>query len=811
MDDPSRAGQWKRCGLIVGQVQSGKTANYTGVVCKAADAGYRVIIILAGTQNSLRSQTQLRLDQGFLGFNTERATAYSQNNQRIGVGLIRLMDEPIAHSLTGSAENGDFSRTIANQINVVPGGNDPVIVVVKKNKSILDNLLQWLSLRSQNDPADNRRRILGVPILVIDDEADNASVNTKPIPLDETGAPLADYDVTAINGLIRRLLDTFQRSAYIGYTATPFANIFIDPFDETAQHGEGLFPRSFIISLPTPSNHIGPDKVFGLDRAPEAGVLVEQDGLPVIRQADDGDLWLPAGHKNFHPVTGLPDSLRRAILSFVLTCAARRARGDESRHNSMLIHVTRFTVVQRGVQDVVREELQSLQNRLRYGDGGFKPSIRNQLRELWETDFGPTTKAFIALGAGESHLREQSWNEVEPFLPEAALAITLKVINGSVADVLDYKNNPDGISVIAIGGDKLSRGLTLEGLSVSYFLRSSKMYDTLMQMGRWFGYRPGYADLCRLYTTHDLADWYRHIALASEELRREFEHMAAIGGTPRDYGLRVRTHPNGLKITGASKLRTGTQMKVSFSGTMPETVVFARSPEILTSNFQAVERFLCAIQEDAAGRRDQSRSSRVIWNNVPASDIIGFLQEFRTHQDAPKVNSRLMADFIAKKSGEGKLLQWTVVLLTGGQADFRHPIRPVGEVRFIRRERISADDSRQCVRRIVSPSDELIDLSDAQRESALNATRAAWERKPSDERGKMPDTPAGPDIRDVRPQERGLLLIYPVQFYDNDRPVAPEAPTIGIALSFPSAGAASDDGVVYHVNNIYWQQEFELS
>ena len=190
-------------------------------------------------------------------------------------------DEPVAHSLTGSAEDGDFNRTVANQIGVIPGGNDPVIVVVKKNKRILRKPPAMAQPPALRMAYGGRQLISGIPLLVIDDEADNASVNTKPIPLDENGNPQADYDVTAINGMIRQLLDTFQRSAYIGYTATPFANIFIDPSDETAAHGEGLFPRSFIVSLPAPSNYIGPERVFGLDRDPEAGILTEQDGLPL--------------------------------------------------------------------------------------------------------------------------------------------------------------------------------------------------------------------------------------------------------------------------------------------------------------------------------------------------------------------------------------------------------------------------------------------------------------------------------------------------------------------------------------------------
>ena len=217
----------------------------------------------------------------------------------------------------------------------------------------------------------------------------------------------------------------------------------------------------------------------------------------------------------------------------------------------------------------------------------------------------------------------------------------------------------------------MSRGLTLEGLSVSYFLRSSRMYDTLMQMGRWFGFRPGYLDLCRLYTTADLTQWYRHIALASTELKREFEHMAAIGGPPRDYGLRVRTHPNGLQITGASKLRTGTEMKVSFSGTIAETVVLFSNPDILRANAQAVEALLLRAEASAKRKDDNSRT---IWSRVPADDVIRFLQDYRTHPEALKVNSDSMARFIRKKAAEGGLTEWEVVLLKGSTAQMESEI-----------------------------------------------------------------------------------------------------------------------------------------
>jgi hypothetical protein len=234
---------------------------------------------------------------------------------------------------------------------------------------------------------------------------------------------------------------------------------------------------------------------------------------------------MPSNHKNHHlPLYRgeftLPPSVREAIRAFVLVCAARAARGQTGQHNSMLIHVTRFTAVQGSVVEQVSEELRDIQRRLRLGDGDSTDSIIGHLQQLWELHFIPTSREVFSR---EPEFQEQirEWKELRPFVAPAALSIQPRQINGLAGEVLDYKTHEQsGLNVIAVGGDKLSRGLTLEGLTVSYFLRASRMYDTLMQMGRWFGYRPGYLDLCRLYTPKQMTEWFSHIAQASDELRR---------------------------------------------------------------------------------------------------------------------------------------------------------------------------------------------------------------------------------------------------------------------------------------------------
>ena len=396
---------------------------------------------------------------------------------------------------------------------------------------VLQNLLAWVEWAANGrNPETGRRVVTDVPLLVIDDEADHASVDTNEQAFDENGQPDPDHDPTAINRCVRRLLRFFEKSAYVGYTATPFANIFIHERARTAEDGDDIFPGSFIINLPAPSNYAGPVRIFGLSDDSEDGAG-SIPPLPLMRQVTDHadspeprerSGWMPPRHRNGHQPLyegepEIPPSLRQAIHSFVLVCAARRARGQEREHNSMLVHVTRFTNVQQAVSNQVREELNSIRRRIRRGDGGLPRTLLSELRQLWEEDFIPTTQSF-----DEEEYSLVSLDSIEPLLGQIVSSIEVRQINGSARDILDYETSREtGLNVIAIGGDKLSRGLTLEGLTVSYFLRASRMYDTLMQMGRWFGYRPGYLDLCRLYTTPELNEWFQYITEANEELRQD--------------------------------------------------------------------------------------------------------------------------------------------------------------------------------------------------------------------------------------------------------------------------------------------------
>ena len=421
LENPKRAGSWDRRGMVVGQVQSGKTSNYIGLICKAVDAGYKVIVVLAGVHKSLRSQTQLRLDEGFLGRDSQNQRAYEEGIPQIGAGKIPTTKKLIVHSFTSSADQGDFNRKVANQLGVVHAG-DPILLVVKKNKSVLENLVRWA--RSTTGGHSGKKVIRDIPLLVIDDEADHSSINTK-LTLDETGREADENKTTTINQLIRRLLKSFDQSAYVGYTATPFANIFIYPQSQSDQYGDDLFPRNFIVNLPAPTNYVGPAQLFGMEADKEVA-LEEVEGLDIIREANDQEEWMPVGHKKEHQPPYLPASLKDAIRAFILTCGARIARGQDGVHNSMLIHVTRYTDVQHEVNKLVKDELKHIEKQLRDGKGNPPLTVLCEFEKLWKEDFVPTTESVKNQHLPNQVFEPVTWDKVRDQLYPAASRIQVK-------------------------------------------------------------------------------------------------------------------------------------------------------------------------------------------------------------------------------------------------------------------------------------------------------------------------------------------------------------------------------------------------
>ena len=454
LEDPRREGSWDRRGLVVGHVQSGKTSSYSALICKAADAGYKIIIVLAGLHNNLRSQTQVRLEEAFLGYETS-----PNRDPGKPLGVFEEDSDPSIHPhcATTRADNGDFNTAVANHFAISPEER-PWLFVIKKNKTVLSRLLKWIQghhVANSIDPATGRRIVANLPLLVIDDEADHASVDTGEQLFSSDGTPDEDHQPKAINSLIRKILHSFAKSAYVGYTATPFANIFIHRRNETPEEGPDLFPQSFIKNLAAPSNYIGPARVFGL-----RGTDGRVGGLPLTRDisdhvSDDGaGGWMPPKHGKSHvPAFAgqqvLPPSLREAVLSYVLASATRVVRGQGERHSSMLVHVTRYTQVQAEVHRQVGEFV--LRARQRITRRVDHEELVGQLRKLWEEDFVPTSEAVLpSLSEAGNPTVIPSWDQVMAVVPDVLADIDVRMINGTAKDALDYSEHQGkGLKVMA--------------------------------------------------------------------------------------------------------------------------------------------------------------------------------------------------------------------------------------------------------------------------------------------------------------------------------------------------------------------------
>lgn len=785
--------QISKKGLVVGQVQSGKTANYTGLICKAADAGFNLIIVLAGIHNNLRSQTQNRIDEGFLGFDTQYERAYTMNKTtKIGVGLIPGLENAIANSYTTSLEKGDFTSRATNTAGFNFNAPQPILLVVKKNASVLKRLCTWLQTQATNDKITNKS------LLIIDDEADNASINTN----------VKELDPTAINKNICKIISLFNRSAYIGYTATPFANIFIP------QNEDDLFPRDFIINIPAPTNYIGPEKVFGTSIIPDD---TNNDLLPIVCPIKDYDYFVPQGHKKDDDkptFSDIPESLKTAVKCFIVTCAIRIARGQGTKHNSMLIHISRYQMWQNHIKELVEQLFNYYKHEIEASD----PAILEEFRKILENDTAnyksyktvTTEIRQSKFGNIDKYLMIHSWEEIKPLLFKAVQKVEVKSINGTSGDCLTYyENEKTGISVIAIGGDKLSRGLTLEGLSVSYFLRASKMYDTLMQMGRWFGYRPSYVDLCRLFTSEELNEWFRHITIASEELRGEFNYLSESGGTPENYALKVRTHPGCLQITSISKMRYTKQISVSWAGRLIETYQLPMDKGAKKRNLIATDNFISAL-----GTPEQ-KGNNYLWRNVSPDDICDYLSKFKVADSLKKVDLDMISSYIHDLVRVGELTSWSVVVMNKNQSAVQHVFSNGIQAGCFDRSR--AEDTNwntYYIRKnhiVGNQTDEFIDLDDDLLDAALERT---LQRKAELNKSWDKDYPAPEIVRqEFRQRINPLLLIYPLNPVcanvlnkqgeiqsDTISYSKTDEPFIGFVVSFPSSN--TNIAVSYAVNQV---------
>lgn len=773
LQNPLREGTWDRRGMVIGHVQSGKTTNYTGLICKAADAGYKAIIVIAGIHNNLRSQTQRRIDEGFVGFDTSTMLSGHPGVRRtVGVGSFNPIRRPAAFTTS----RRDFDKQAATSVGLpLKNLTEPAIFVIKKNTNTLKNLIDWLA--EQN--ARYNTSSIPSPLLVIDDEADNASINIKK----------GQDEVSRINGQIRQLLELFDRSCYVGYTATPFANIFIDPDTEDEMFGNDLFPRHFIVSLDPPDNYFGAARVF------------TEDGKPHVNHIDDHRELLPLRHTIHHSVQGLPESLKSAVRAFIVARAIRLARGHTGQHNSMLVNVSRFT----GVQSQVRNEIHELIHQIR---GSVRVNGAKVVSEaLRDPEISALHDIFVNEYGQESMV---SWSEVLPHLWDSVSSVGVEEVNSRASGSLNYAGHKNGFNVIAVGGYSLSRGLTLEGLVTSYFLRNSMMYDTLMQMGRWFGYRMGYQDLCRIWMPEDAQGWYAHIADSIEELRDDLRRMEAANATPREFGLKVRSHPDTLIVTARNKMGSGRQHVVSIglANRFIETAVLRRDVNSQRTNRQAAIKLAANLRDAGLPPEDGEKfhGGRLV-RSAPVSAVLQFLAAFRNHDGSQLTEPEPVRRFIEERR-EDELLEWDV-LFAGVDGGAKGALKD-GTLGFDlicqrRTAGIRSDKDTWLItnkQRVASRGVEKAGLDEDTIQRAQAAHRREKNLGETDETGKPHNYP---DLIYRKVRIKPLLIVHLLAIGEENTDLSASEPVVAWSISFPRTDR--EERTVEYVVNTTWFQE----
>lgn len=742
LQDPKDPDDWDRRGLVIGHVQSGKTANYLGLVCRAADAGYKFIVVIAGIHNNLRKQTQERTDVGFVG----RSSNPNGQREVIGVGRLR---ENFPHPVTLTNTDSDFSARTANtsgwQINDF---SKPIVVVIKKNVSTLKSLHRWLfDLNAQNG------QIRDVPMLMIDDEADNASVDTS----------REDVNPTKTNAELRRILGLFAKSCYVGYTATPFANIFINPDAYDPDVRDDLFPRDFIYSLDAPSTYFGPEKVF-LNEVSSEQILCEIEDVDGFQEGD-----------------ALPESLLGAIDSFLVAKAIRLLRGQGGSHCSMLVNVSARVAIQQAVKTEISRYLRLVRDATSANYAIYDGVNGNYHMERLRMAL---IREYADLGI--------TWDTLRGTLDEAVQSVRLFVVNSKSDDVLDYSaydRNGESLTAIAVGGLSLSRGLTLEGLTISYMHRTTSTYDTLMQMGRWFGYRPGYEDLCRVYLPPQSIDWYRFIAEKTEDLRDQIRRMRREGKTPKEFGLYMERHPARLLITAANKMRHAVdyELERNLLGSLIETHIVPRDPAINRAN----EALIAEAWKTGLGGEVALTSKGWEAKDVPTENVIAFLNRYDPYLEAMRIELKSARDFLHEIAQEYPRAD--VLFIDGPRGDGDHAAYLLNsQARTPDARRTDSASWHMPKDRVASRGDEKLGLTGRQLQEA--AERAAIEHEIEPQRS---DKPSDKHFREVR--NKPLLMLHSLCIKDGREERVP-----AIGVSFPYWGESK--AVRVRVNQVWLKQ-----
>lgn len=835
LGDPKSETPFYVKGLVVGSVQSGKTGNFNAVINRAIDCGYSLIIILSGIMEDLRSQTQLRIEEDVIG---EGSIDISKDTKGYkGVGIIRKFgeqgDQTVRQVFSITSYKSDFKKSVKDTDFSL---NNKNILVCKKNTGVLKNLLIWLS-----DYLNENKEKHDIPFLIVDDEADNASLNNL-------GKKGVDY-ASKINGHIRALLNLFTRKTYLGYTATPFANVLQDrnglgalrwpvsykvngqSIDKDFGQVDNIFPDDFIELLNTPSNYIGAKQIFET-------VLNDSIKIPLVEIVYDAVIEFPsrtlkddgserATTRNDEFPVRLPKSLEEATQCFVLGIALRLSRvadmtdsGFLNPHNTMLVHISRFIPWQNRTKALLEIYILKLEEDINNDLPNNKKLIFGTLEKTWNKYYSTIVqniRAYLPEGYTDEFLVPKTFFEVKRHLIDAVKGIEIKAVNSETGDKLQYvkDSSGNGKKIIAVGGNRLSRGFTLEGLTINYFIRNTNYSDTLLQMGRWFGYRPGYLDSCKIFTTLDAVQKFDSTTRAIEELEAEFIKMNRLHKTPQDFVLRVRKHPGTLKITRPSILKNTKVVNWSYQDQLVQSTRFKiNDPDRISQSWEGFKSFI----KEKSGAISYDGSFFRLYLNF--NQLIEFLNLPNTFEDfeIPSI-----VKFIELCAAKNKLKNWTIAIKANGEGgglkkgktelsnDIGLSVRsgPKPESTYFREQFITKgifSAAGKSANIVSSGSDFSILLSEDQKNTAVANFRS--ERSDYYKEKNIPDyakralsvTVPERVYREIMPDDHALLVIYLMDLktvfregtqdveMDNmviDNNIDTSIPLIGYAIGFP--------------------------
>ena len=640
-------------GMVIGYVQSGKTTNFTAVIAKAADAGFRLIIVMSGLTKSLRKQTQKRLDQQLkeLSPNSWIFLTDKEKDFDKGIGMGPVLYHPALRTC----------------------------VVIKKNKSRLTRLNAFLDAAAKAGQLDN------CPILVIDDEGDQASLSPN---CDQKKA-------SRINQEIVKILNR-PRVNYISYTATPFANVFVSPFYE-----ENLYPRDFIYSMPETKGYFGTRLMFGEND--------DDNALDVVRQISplEEDNYFGAGSPK------QSESLEYAIRWFLIAATIRRLRNSGVQpHTTMLINASERVQYHFDLWPLVRNIVLDIRSKI--VQNGI---IRAELESQWKDE----TLRVPASDFGNEHVDfDLIWSDL---IATIDLLGPLNganhdsnencgiIVDNSGAEIRLAYSDEEPRPIIVIGGSTLSRGLTLEGLVCSVFARSTKLYDSLLQMGRWFGYRRGYEDLPRVWMFEDVLERFEFLARIETELREEIRRYAETGLSPIDFGVRIRLHPN-MSITRQAMLKGANQIRFEFSGTSPQTTFLENENTTISRTHVATNSLIQAILN--AGVKPEVTTTGTLYRDVDASTIRAFFDPITGYPLSTSntyFNNAPLCKYLDTKTSKNEIMKWSIFFRS--KQDSRKCKAIIGvDMGVVNRTRLKSGGEAETFTMgvITDPSDKHVDL-----------------------------------------------------------------------------------------------------